>query len=422
MILYKGNIYDNSKQDELISSLKKDMYFTLLNSEKPTYQKVINACDVLYKRVINHEYDDIALPLLKSLNMPEEEFLRFASYFSKEGLMKKVEIELGDLIKGEVRLDKDTVRTYAPLGILFHIAAGNVDLLPSYSVIEGLLTGNINILKLPTGDNGLSVKLLKELIDVEPSLKDFIYVFDVPSTEVETIKQLSNLADATIVWGGETAAKAAREFVDIHSSLIIWGHKISFSYVDSGVTDEELKALAHSICQSNQLLCSSVQGIYVNSNKKEDLVILAERFLPIFAHMSKEMNTLPLTRKAKNTLTLYNEKLEGTKDIYSQDGVSITIKEDNALELSKMFQNIWIKPLVKEDIVAVLKPNKNLLQTVSINENSKDREEICDLLVASGVNKITKLGDNSKMITGENHDGEYPLRRYIKIVDKIKRA
>ena len=252
MILYKGNIYPNDKQNELISSLKEDMLSTLQNNETLSYQTVINACDKLYQRVMNHEFDDVALPLLKALNMPYSALERYANCFSKEGLLKKIDIELGELKNGVLSLDNDNNRYYEPLGILFHIAAGNVDLLPAYSVVEGLLVGNINILKLPTGDNGLSVLLLKELIKEEPLLNDYIYVFDVPSAEVDTIKELSNLADATIVWGGDEAQRAARTFVDIHSSIISWGHKISFSYVDNSVTNEEIEALCKSICLSNQ--------------------------------------------------------------------------------------------------------------------------------------------------------------------------
>ena len=254
----------------------------------------------------------------------------------------------------------------------------------------------------------------------EPLLKDYIYVFDVPSTEVDTIKELSNLADATIVWGGDEAQRAARAFVDIHSSIISWGHKISFSYVDNSVTDEEIEALCKSICLSNQLFCSSSQGIYMNTDNKEELHSFAKRVLPIFARVSKEMNTLPLTMKAKNSLLIYNEKLEGNApNIYNQDGISIIVKDDNKLELSYLFQNIWIKALKKENIIRVLKPNKNLLQTVSININIKDKEEIVRNLSKAGVTRITQLGDNSRMLPGESHDGEYALRRYIRIVEEF---
>ena len=421
MILYKGEIYTNENQAELISSLKEDMYLTLQNKETLSYLTVIDACNKLYQRVINHEFDDIALPLLKALNMPYSSLERYAKVFSKEGLLKKIDIELGDLKNGVLSLDENNNRYYEPLGILFHIAAGNVDLLPAYSVVEGLLVGNINILKLPTGDNGLSILLLKELIKEAPVLKDYVYVFDVPSTEVETIKQLSNMADATIVWGGDEAQRAARSFVDIHSSIISWGHKISFSYVDNNIADEEIEALCTSICLSNQLFCSSSQGIYMNTDDMEELHNLAKRVLPIFAKVSKSMNTLPLTMKAKNSLMLYNDELEGNlNNIYKDSGVSIVVKEDNKLELSYLFQNIWIKALKKEDIVNVLKENKNLLQTVSINKNLNDKEDVIRLLAKAGAVRITALGDNSRMLAGESHDGEYALRRYIKIVETIK--
>ena len=421
MILYKGEIYPNEKQAELISSLKEDMYLTLQNKETLSYLTVIDVCDKLYQRVINHEFDDIALPLLKALNMPYSSLERYAKVFSKEGLLKKIDIELGDLKNGVLSLDENNNRYYEPLGILFHIAAGNVDLLPAYSVVEGLLVGNINILKLPTGDNGLSILLLKELIKEAPVLKDYVYVFDVPSTEVETIKQLSNMADTTIVWGGDEAQRAARSFVDIHSSIISWGHKISFSYVDNNIADEEIEALCTSICLSNQLFCSSSQGIYMNTDDMEELHNLAKRVLPIFAKVSKSMNTLPLTMKAKNSLMLYNDELEGNlNNIYKDSGVSIVVKEDNKLELSYLFQNIWIKALKKEDIVNVLKPNKNLLQTISINKNLKGKEDIVSLLAKAGAVRITALGDNSRMLAGESHDGEYALRRYIRIVETIK--
>ena len=418
MILYKGEIYENKEQDKLIASLYEDMINTLSFDKHPSIDSVINACDRLYKRIMNHEFDEIALPLLKALNIPFSALDHYASYFSKEGLTKKVDIELGELKNGELSLDKDNLRRIEPLGILFHIAAGNVDLLPAYSVIEGLLVGNINILKLPTGDNGLSVKLLQELIKEEPSLKDYIYVFDVPSTEIETIKKLSSLADATIVWGGDEAQKAARNFVDIRSSIIAWGHKLSFSYIDMNVEDKELEKLCESICISNQLFCSSSQGIYVNTDNKEDLHALAKRLLPIFANVSKRVGTLPLTMKAKNSLLLYNEKLEGNKNIYSDSGVSIIVKEDNKLELSYLYQNIWIKALKEDNIIKVLKPNKNLLQTVSINNKLLNKQKIADVLIKAGATRVVPLGENSRMISGESHDGEYPLRRYSRIVEK----
>ena len=130
MILYKGEVYENKEQERLISSLKEDMLSTLENGKTLSYEEVINACDKLYQRVMNHEFDHIVLPLLDMVNMPYSSFERYAKYFSKEGLLKKIDFELGELKNGKLELDENNERYYEPLGILFHIAAGNVDLLP----------------------------------------------------------------------------------------------------------------------------------------------------------------------------------------------------------------------------------------------------------------------------------------------------
>lgn len=47
-----------------------------------------------------------------------------------------------------------------PLGTLLHITAGNMEGLPVFSIVEGLLTGNVNILKLPGNDGGLSMDII----------------------------------------------------------------------------------------------------------------------------------------------------------------------------------------------------------------------------------------------------------------------
>lgn len=78
------------------------------------------------------------------------------------------------------------------------------------SVAEGLLAGNINILKLPSADKGLSIRIIKRLCKYEPLLSRYIYVFDTPSSDVRTIQALAGFADGIVVWGGTEAVKAVR--------------------------------------------------------------------------------------------------------------------------------------------------------------------------------------------------------------------
>ncbi|NLB48452.1 MAG: hypothetical protein GX813_01200, partial [Erysipelotrichia bacterium] len=57
---------------------------------------------------------------------------------------------------------------------------------------------------------------------------------------------------------------------------------------------------------------------------------------------------------------------------------------------------------------------------VSINAGIKEKEAVVRYLAIAGLTRIVALGDNSRVISGESHDGEYPLRRYVRIVEKIK--
>ena len=417
MILYRGELYENSRQEELIARLKDDLWTPFSEGKALDRDKLIEACDTLASRVLGGEYDDIVKPLLEMLSISEEEFQSMAGLFRKEGLKYKCEIELCDeerIIDGKIR------RKRMPLGVLMHIAAGNVDALPAYSVIEGLLAGNVNILKLPMGDSGISVKLLSELISIEPSLKDFIYVFDVPSTETETLKSLADLSDGVVVWGGDMAVRAARDLTEVNTKVISWGHKLSFAYAEEDCTDQELYDLAKSICLTNQLLCSSCQGIFLNTDSREKQSAFAKRFFEIFKKASSDSHPADYGMRARNAINLYNEKLERHvtgNDILNEDGVSVIVTDDPELKLSYLYRNVWVKRLPIEKVIS-LKKHKNHLQTAAVlTSDPEKRKKIEEALTATGLTRITTAGHMSRPVSGESHDGTYALREYSRIVE-----
>lgn len=417
MILYKGQIYENSKQEELINLLKNDIYTPIINGEFLSVETVINACDKLAEKVMNGEFDNIVIPFLSLFNINKQQFKDMVYLFTKEGLEYKCSIELSD---EEKIINNKVVRKRYPLGVLLHISAGNVDVLPAYSVIEGLLSGNINVLKLPMGDSGLSVKLLCELIKIEPKLKDYIYVFDVPSTETETLKNLADLCDGVVVWGGDEAVRAARNMVNVDTKIIAWGHKLSFAYAEIDASDKQLEELAKAICDTNQLLCSSCQGIFVNTDSKEKQIEFAKRFFGIFKRVNKNSVPIDFGMKAKNAINIYNERLEKHstgKEIMSEDGISVIVCDDNELELSYLYRNVWIKRL-PIDRLHILKKYKGHLQTVAVlTSDMKKRVEISDIFARIGVVRITSAGNMSRTVCGEAHDGTYALREYSRIVE-----
>ena len=195
MLLIRGELWEDSRMEEAMADLER--YLTRTVSQ-PLLDPVlvVDACDKLANAVANGEYADELDAFLLMHEVPRTMVDDAIDLFRRESLLYKLKMELGEETLEPLRTGAHVwQRRRFPLGVLFHIAAGNVDGLPAYSVVEGLLAGNINLLKLPSADGGLSVRLLHALTQVEPALADYIYVFDLPSTDLEGLTRLADLSD-----------------------------------------------------------------------------------------------------------------------------------------------------------------------------------------------------------------------------------
>lgn len=82
-----------------------------------------------------------------------------------------------------------------------------------------------------------------------------------------------------------------------------------------------------------------------------------------------------------------------------------------------MFGNVLVKPLPRAQIIPVLRQAKPYLQTAGLGCEPDCRQSLIDLLVRAGVTRISYPGSMSEGIPGEAHDGVYPLRQYLRMVD-----
>ena len=64
-----------------------------------------------------------------------------------------------------------------------------------------------------------------------------------------------------------------------------------------------------------------------------------------------------------------------------------------------------------------LRRQKGRLQTAGLLCAPEKREALTGLLARSGATRVTRAGSMSASFPGEAHDGEYPLRRYVRVVD-----
>ena len=189
MILAQGTLLPDSQLSQVFSGLEGEIDRTRA-SQALSAEVVIQTCARLLDRLDRGELDG----LLAQYATPQilEALARYRALLRPESLRYKLSAELGDLADGP--LSRPFGRSLAvPLGTLLHITAGNLDGLPAFSALEGLLTGNVNILKLPRGDSGLSLTLLHLLTREEPRLAPFLYAFSIPSTDAASLQALARL-------------------------------------------------------------------------------------------------------------------------------------------------------------------------------------------------------------------------------------
>lgn len=429
MILANGIIYSSSEQDCILEELEKRINKTR-TTETLKPQTVIEAIDKLIKLIATGKFDHIIQDLRPDdLGISIEQATRL---LSKENLEYKLEIELGkEFFRPNVTNPPSELPSICsravPLGTLFHIAAGNMDVIPAFTVAEGLLTGNINILKLPKADNGVTLLILQNLIEIEPELKNFIYVFDTPSTDISAMKKMADMSDGIVVWGGDSTIKAVRALASPGTKLIEWGHRLSFAYISGEWRNKssELTLLAEHIIKTEQLLCSSCQTIFINTDKMDEIIDFCHEFLPILEAARQRRPITDLGVIAEITLEKYNAELEramsgenvSRPNVFQGKNCSLTACEDSEPVLSDMFGNCPVKRLQEKDMMNLLRADKGYLQTAGLITDNRDFERQADLLIRCGVNRIVKVGNMSSAFSGESHDGEYSLRRYVRIVN-----
>ncbi|PLX12388.1 MAG: hypothetical protein C0598_06055, partial [Marinilabiliales bacterium] len=351
-------------------------------------------------------------------------------FLNPEGLKKKYIRELGSMepfIPKRFDFKTNVFEAWAPLGTLVHIVPGNAATVAPLSVLEGLMSGNINLLKNYSKNGNFPQLVLKALADADESghLKSFIYAFQISSKEKSLLEKLYQISNGVAAWGGEESIASVKKMLQPSVRIIDWGHKISFSYVaNSRKTDiKSMEAVAYDICVIEQQACSSPQCLYLETEDMEDLNKFAENFSKVLDKVSK---TFPqkspsiqesaeisgITQVAKTSEALGQNKVIEDKDYVWR----VIVDYKSSLRPSPLYRTIWLKPLPKNKIVSVLEPFRTYLQTVGLACTRNELYELSTKLINAGVTRIMPVGKMLEAYDGQPHDGVYALQRYARRV------
>ncbi|MGM0346874.1 acyl-CoA reductase [Streptomyces sp. Adlamb9] len=353
-----------------------------------------------------------------------------AGALTRQALERKLRRELGGLRPERLtRPDgRETVfESWVPVGLLVHIAPGNAAAVAPLSVVEGLLAGNVNVLKTSGSDTALALDLLAALAAADPSglIAERVIALRFPSARRDWLETLCGQADAIAVWGGEEAENAVRELAPPGCRVVAWGHRISFAYLTRAAAAEDglLDALAEDVCRVEQQACSSPQVVYLDTDDTEEVFAFAGRFAERLAKVS---GARPAPRPgpaelAEITTVQQLARLEqhlGLTRVFTADDGSWRVLADtrSALAASPLHRSVWVKPLPRHRITGTLRPMRRYLQTAAVGGGRADVAALSRALFAAGVTRVTPLGSMLEGYEGEPHDGVYALQRYSRRV------
>ncbi len=204
-----------------------------------------------YSELVIDFLDELSSQLRKSVKPGEyPDIISLAFWCRKGNILKLKERALG--------IDSSLGK-----GLVFHITPSNVPVNFAFSFFFGLLSGNSNIVRVPSKDYA-QVDIICGVINkiFENPKYNIIKkgtAFVKYGHEKEITDEFSLMADARIIWGGDESIKAIRKSpLKPKATEIVFADRYSFGMLSlkavKEASDKELKTLAHNFYNDTYLM------------------------------------------------------------------------------------------------------------------------------------------------------------------------
>ncbi len=359
-----------------------------------------------------------------------------SSLCRRETCLARVRGELGDpaLLDGWVERPAlgHALRAW-PRAPVLHISAGNVFVGAVDSLLAGILTKNVNILKLSRVDPVFPALFLESIRQVDSRglvwPNQALVTWKGGDASVETPLLTAGLT--VVFWGGEEALVALRRQADPGTRFIENGPRYSFALVDveqlrAGMPDDVLRGLALDLCRWDQQACSSPHLVYLLGGERRDGVALMDALRPHLAELAGTLPVGPLDfderveiRRVRDLALMGQVEARSVLTAPDEQSWSLIYEDDAAFKISCLNRTLFIKPL--PDLARLQQevgPISRYLQTVGLWVRPAWKAACEELLLGLGAKRLTVLGGMSEGKAGAPHEGAYLLAGLIDWVDR----
>lgn len=341
--------------------------------------------------------------------------------FDPELLRKKMMTELGSA-------GRDC--RWQPLGTILHVLAGNVFVGAAGSLVEGLITRNVGILKMSSQETIFLPELVRTIraLDQDGVVSRSLAVIEFGSPQKDVMDELKKRVDGVVVWGGEEAVRGWRDGLPARTKLIVFGPKLSAAVVTArGLaalgTAHAAQKLADEISIWDQNACTAPQVCYVEG--PENARALAEA-MP--AALEESCRKLPPGRagadaaveiqKLRSVFEIAEARGEGLLR-QSAGGVdwTVAVDPDPALEPSPLHRTIRLIPFAGiDEPLRQLEDLRGYIQTIGLAAADDEFNALSGRLAEAGALRILPLGSMAWGEIDDPHDGAYDLPQFLRLV------
>lgn len=427
--IVRGRRVDFSNPDAVLAGLEQRIAADLAATaeDAPAHiRRTIAALDRLGGRLKAEE--NFLAAELASVGLSPEEMREArdgaATILDAEALHRKIRRELGGLPLEITRVSarEKALEGWIPLGVLGHVTSANDAMLPFLSAVEGLITGNINVLKTARNAEAVAVSLVEALCEIEPALAPYLHIYPLSSHQEEHLKRLFSLCDAIAVWGSDAAVSGVRRLAPGGVPVVAWGHRISFAYVTrQGGSADTLHGIAHDVCINEQQACSAPQVVYYETESREELLDFADALYDALVDVSPRFPVHDIPDVAQAEITTQVElarcaEIMGDMTVLRAPDFRLLVGYDREPTPSPLFRSVRVKGLPRGAILETLRPYRAYLQTVGLAAAVGEVAELSALFFRAGATRVVTPGAMLDGYVGEPHDGVFALSRYVRRV------
>ncbi|MEG1766395.1 MAG: aldehyde dehydrogenase family protein [Muribaculaceae bacterium] len=405
----------------------------------------------LYENVVEH----MNIQLGWSREMIKEGLATISEILTQKHLQDRLEADIDNIsyldeftynkaFKGMVKAE--------PYGIISHVSAGNVFVGAVDTLVQGLITKNVNILKMSSADPLFPLIFAEVLksVDYRGTLASSFALVPFKGGDKAVEAVVKNESDVLVVYGGEDTVKAYRDGTGFHTKIIEYGPKYSLSIMsEECLNDDNMNQVAQDMARDftmwEQSACSSPHAVFIDSAEKANKFVVAlakgleywAKMIPHSTIPTNEAVEILRTRELARVDQALGEAELIIPAIDNQDW-TIILQKNCEFKVSPHHRTAYVivSPNHETDTINAIKSYGKFIQSIAVLMPVSQKLKISDRLVNIGADRITDIGFMARRKHGTPHDGtrgtselvrwvsigsDKPFENYFDYIDDAKR-